>query len=154
MDLFFKDQSVHFLPNEQTISLEKVQNSLPFDFEGKLEFLSFYTSSDGGVFPYGAFFYRDLFYKVSKGEYNMLDVGCFFRVSEMEVLSNFTISTKCHMFKSINLLSFANDSSGNLYCVAETTGKIYYILHEGQGRITEIAPSFDIFCRNLTGKIR
>ena len=73
----FKENGVHFLPNEQKKASKEVENLLSIEFEGKNAVLLFYKSFDGGVFPDGAFLYRDSFFNVKKNDYNMLDIGCF-----------------------------------------------------------------------------
>lgn len=83
----FKGNGVRFLPNEQKKASKEVENLLSIEFEGKNAVLLFYKSFDGGVFPDGAFLYRDSFFNVEKNDYNMLDIGCFFRVSELEIFS-------------------------------------------------------------------
>ena len=84
----------------------------------------------------------------------MLDIGCFFRVSELEIFSRLISLTKSSRDKEACLLSFANDSSGNIYCIEEGSGKVFYIHHEEEERVTEVAPSFLLFCENIKGEMR
>ena len=58
----FKENGVRFLPNEQKKASKEVENLLSIEFEGKNAVLLFYKSFDGGVFPDGAFLYRDSFF--------------------------------------------------------------------------------------------
>ena len=150
----FKENGVRFLPNEQKKASKEVENLLSIEFEGKNAVLLFYKSFDGGVFPDGAFLYRDSFFNVEKNDYNMLDIGCFFRVSELEIFSRLISFTKSSRDKEACLLSFANDSSGNIYCIEEGSGKVFYIHHEEEERVTEVAPSFLLFCENIKGEMR
>ena len=150
----FKENGVRFLPNEQKKASKEVENLLSIEFEGKNAVLLFYKSFDGGVFPDGAFLYRDSFFNVEKNDYNMLDIGCFFRVSELEIFSRLISLTKSSRDKKACLLSFANDSSGNIYCIEEGSGKVFYIHHEEEERVTEVAPSFLLFCENIKGEMR
>ena len=60
----FKENGVRFLPNEQKKASKEVENLLSIEFEGKNAVLLFYKSFDGGVFPDGAFLYRDSFFNV------------------------------------------------------------------------------------------
>ena len=150
----FKENGVRFLPNEQKKASKEVENLLSIEFEGKNAVLLFYKSFDGGVFPDGAFLYRDSFFNVEKNDYNMLDIGCFFRVSELEIFSRLISLTKSSRDKEACLLSFANDSSGNIYCIEEGSGKVFYIHHEEEERVTEVAPSFLLFCENIKGEMR
>lgn len=62
----FKENGVRFLPNEQKKASKEVENLLSIEFEGKNAVLLFYKSFDGGVFPDGAFLYRDSFFNVKK----------------------------------------------------------------------------------------
>ena len=150
----FKENGVRFLPNEQKKASKEVENLLSIEFEGKNAVLLFYKSFDGGVFPDGAFLYRDSFFNVRKNDYNMLDIGCFFRVSELEIFSRLISLTKSSRDKEVYLLSFANDSSGNIYCMEEGSGKVFYIHHEEEECMTEVAPSFLLFCENIKGEMR
>jgi hypothetical protein len=150
----FKENGVRFLPNEQKKASKEVENLLSIEFEGKNAVLLFYKSFDGGVFPDGAFLYRDSFFNVEKNDYNMLDIGCFFRVSELEIFSRLISLTKSSRDKEACLLSFANDSSGNIYCIEEDSGKVFYIHHEEEECVTEVAPSFLLFCENIKGEMR
>ena len=100
------------------------------------------------------FLYRDSFFNVEKNDYNMLDIGCFFRVSELEIFSRLISLTKSSRDKEACLLSFANDSSGNIYCIEEGSGKVFYIHHEEEECVTEVAPSFLLFCENIKGEMR
>lgn len=150
----FKENGVRFLPNEQKKASKEVENLLSIEFEGKNAVLLFYKSFDGGVFPDGAFLYRDSFFNVEKNDYNMLDIGCFFRVSELEIFSRLISLTKSSRDKEACLLSFANDSSGNIYCIEEGSGKVFYIHHEEEEYVTEVAPSFLLFCENIKGEMR
>ena len=150
----FKENGVRFLPNEQKKASKEVENLLSIEFEGKNAVLLFYKSFDGGVFPDGAFLYRDSFFNVEKNDYNMLDIGCFFGVSELEIFSRLISLTKSSRDKEACLLSFANDSSGNIYCIEEGSGKVFYIHHEEEERVTEVAPSFLLFCENIKGEMR
>lgn len=150
----FKENGVRFLPNEQKKASKEVENLLSIEFEGKNAVLLFYKSFDGGVFPDGAFLYRDSFFNVEKNDYNMLDIGCFFRVSELEIFSRLISLTKSSRDKEACLLSFANDSSGNIYCIEEGSGKVSYIHHEEEECVTEVAPSFLLFCENIKGEMR
>lgn len=150
----FKENGVRFLPNEQKKASKEVENLLSIEFEGKNAVLLFYKSFDGGVFPDGAFLYRDSFFNVEKNDYNMLDIGCFFRVSELEIFSHLISLTKSSRDKEACLLSFANDSSGNIYCIEEGSGKVFYIHHEEEECVTEVAPSFLLFCENIKGEMR
>ena len=150
----FKENGVRFLPNEQKKASKEVENLLSIEFEGKNAVLSFYKSFDGGVFPDGAFLYRDSFFNVEKNDYNMLDIGCFFGVSELEIFSRLISLTKSSRDKEACLLSFANDSSGNIYCIEEGSGKVFYIHHEEEECVTEVAPSFLLFCENIKGEMR
>ena len=150
----FKENGVRFLPNEQKKASKEVENLLSIEFEGKNAVLLFYKSFDGGVFPDGAFLYRDSFFNVEKNDYNMLDIGCFFRVSELEIFSRLISLTKSSRDKEACLLSFANDSSGNIYCIEEGSGKVFYIHHEEEECVTEGAPSFLLFCENIKGEMR
>ena len=150
----FKENGVRFLPNEQKKASKEVENLLSIEFEGKNAVLLFYKSFDGGVFPDGAFLYRDSFFNVEKNDYNMLDIGCFFRVSELEIFSRLISLTKSSRDKEACLLSFANDFSGNIYCIEEGSGKVFYIHHEEEEYVTEVAPSFLLFCENIKGEMR
>ncbi|QUB42349.1 SMI1/KNR4 family protein [Porphyromonas sp. oral taxon 275] len=78
----------------------------------------------------------------------------FFRVSELEIPSRLISLTKSSRDKEAYLLSFANDSSGNIYCIEEGSGKVFYIHHEEEECVTEVAPSFLLFCENIKGEMR
>lgn len=81
-------------------------------------------------------------------------LAVFFRVSELEIFSRLTSLTKSSRDKEAYLLSFANDSSGNIYCIEEGSGKVFYIHHEEEEYVTEVAPSFLLFCENIKGEMR
>ena len=81
-------------------------------------------------------------------------LAVFFRVSELEIFSRLISFTKSSRDKEACLLSFANDSSGNIYCIEEGSGKVFYIHHEEEERVTEVAPSFLLFCENIKGEMR
>ena len=62
----FKENGVRFLPNVQKKASKEVENLLSIEFKGKNAVLLFYKSFDGGVFPDGAFLYRDSFFMLKK----------------------------------------------------------------------------------------
>lgn len=148
----FKENGVRFLPNEQKKASKEVENLLSIEFEGKNAVLLFYKSFDGGVFPDGAFLYRDSFFNVEKNDYNMLDLGCFFRVSELEIFSRLISFTKSSRDKEACLLSFANDSSGNIYCIEKGSGKVFYIHHEEEECVRKLPHHFFFFVKTSKGK--
>src|SRR5690554_7807604 len=80
-NIFFTDPNLILKENKSNLTQEEILKSIPFDFQGKENFLTFYSLYNGIVFPYGAFFYRDSFYEVSSTDYNMLDIGAFFEIS-------------------------------------------------------------------------
>ena len=100
------------------------------------------------------FYIETPFSMLKKNDYNMLDIGCFFRISELEIFSRLISLTKSSRDKEAYLLSFANDSSGNIYCIEEGSGKVFYIHHEEEVCVTEVAPSFLLFCENIKGEMR
>lgn len=75
----FKENGVRFLPNEQKKASKEVENLLSIEFEGKNAVLLFYKSFDGGVFPDGAFLYRDSFFNVKKKRLQHAGYWLFFQ---------------------------------------------------------------------------
>ncbi|WP_158978795.1 SMI1/KNR4 family protein [Cellulophaga sp. L1A9] len=155
---FFTDPNLTFNETKSTLVEEDIVESIPFDFEGKKDFILFYTQYNGVVFPFGAFFYRDSFYEVRRDEYNLLDVGAFFEISNSEnsilkMWESFKADLRAKDISS-KYLPFGNDSSGNLFCIESKTGVVVYIQHENPKNITNVAPSFLDFCNKIQEEMR
>ncbi len=155
---FFTDPNLIFKENKSSLTQMNILKSIPFDFQGKKDFISFYTLYNGVVFPCGAFFYRDSFYKVSSNEYNLLDIGAFFEISNSEnsILKMWESLKEDLRTKEIThkYFPFGNDSSGNLYCIESKSGVIVYLQHESPKDIIEVAPSFLDFCNNIQSEMK
>lgn len=155
---FFTDPNLVLRGNNSKLTKEQVLDNIPFGFQGEKDFVDFYILYNGIVFPYGAFFYRDFFYKVSNNDYNMLDIGAFFEISD----SNHSIIKMWKSLKedlrtkkiSSKYFPFGNDSSGNLYCIEYKSGIVIYLQHECPQNITRVAPSFLDFCNKIQGRMR
>lgn len=157
-NIFFTDPNLKFKENKSNLTQEEILKNIPFDFQGKKDFIAFYSLYNGIVFPYSAFFYRDSFYEVSSNDYNMLDIGAFFEISN----SNNSIVKMWESLKedlitkeiASKYFPFGNDSSGNMYCIESKSGVVIYLQHETPKDITEVAPSFLDFCNKILGEMR
>lgn len=157
-NIFFTNPNLTLIENKSSLSEKEILNNIPFDFQGKQNFISFYTIYNGVIFPYGAFYYRDSFYKVSSNEYNLLDIGAFFEISNSEnsILKMWESLKNDLRTKEITskYFPFGNDSSGNLYCIEVKSGIVVYLQHETPKDITKVAPSFLDFCNNIQEEMR
>ena len=157
-NIFFIDNNLKFKANKSNLTQEDVLKNRPFAFHGENDFITFYTQYNGLVFPYGAFFYRDSFYQASSNDYNFLDVGAFFEISD----ANNSIEKMWKALKedletkelALKYFPFGNDSSGNLYCIESESGTVYYLTHENPKNITKVAPTFLEFCNKIQGEMR
>jgi hypothetical protein len=157
-NIFITNTNLILKENRSNLTQEDIFKSIPFDFKGKKDFIDFYSLYNGIVFPCGAFLYRDSFYEVSTADYNMLDIGAFFEISDS---NNSIIKIWESLKEDIRIkkiiskyLPFANDSSGNMYCIESNTGVIMYLQHETPENIIEVAPSFLDFCNKIQGEMR
>ncbi|AIM37880.1 hypothetical protein KO02_15185 [Sphingobacterium sp. ML3W] len=157
-NVFFINNDLKFKGNKSTLTQEDILKNISFAFQGQKDFVLFYTLYNGVIFPYGAFFYRDSFYEVSSNDYNFLDVGAFFEISN----SNNSIEKMWESLRedlrtkeiASKYFPFGNDSSGNLYCIESKSGIVVYFTHENPKDITEVAPSFLDFCNKIQGAMR
>jgi hypothetical protein len=156
---YFIDNNLQVKTNPQNLKKNEVDDMFTFSFEGKNDFINFYYNYNGVSFPNGAFFYRDKYYKISKGDYNMLDVGAFLPVSGND---NNTI---CNLRNALNenrrvkeyieqYFPFAIDSAGNFFLIEILSGKIFYLPMENPDNVTEVAPSFLDFCHGIDSIFR
>lgn len=155
---FFNDTSLVIKENQSELTSEKILETLPLQFPKKEDFVGFYCKYNGLIFPFGAFFYRDSFYEVSSADYNLLDIGAFLDISESDnsIQNMWKSLKKKERTKNIskNHLPFALDSSGNMFCIQLKSGIIYYLPHESPLDLTEVAPTFLDFCKNIRGEMR
>ena len=77
--LFINNQ-IPFENQWKNLSINDIEEAVPYDFFGKKEFIEFYLVTNGGNFTKGAYIYRDNFYSITKGDYNSLEVGSFFNI--------------------------------------------------------------------------
>jgi len=80
-NLFF-NQDLLFESSASILSEEQIKNILPFDFKGKDDFVKFYHWKNGGYFSKGAYFYRDIFFDVSKERFKTLSVESFYFIPQ------------------------------------------------------------------------
>ena len=152
------NEDVIFTTKKSHLTEKEIDDIIPYFFEGKEYFIQFYLNYNGMIFPNIAFFYRDLFYEVSKDEYNLLSIEAFFAINN----SNSTIFSIWNAVKENNRVKmfanyhipFAINSSGDIFWIELPTGKIKYICMETPDNIILVAPSFIDFCRGIQANIR
>lgn len=127
---FFKE--IEFEVDGAEINDEQIKYSIPYDFNGKNDFIDFYKIYNGIDFPDGAFIKRSKFYVVSDDEYDELEVECFYEmpnslVEIWEATKEHSLHAKLFAEQHI---PFARDAAGNDFWIEIDTGMIKYVSWE------------------------
>lgn len=158
-DVIFNDS----LPG---LSIELLETMLPENFPGRHDFMSFYSTHNGGYFDGGAYIYRKDIYNLKPDDYNLLEIEAFNFIpthqnqthprlmSTSEILE----SRRVHYKENSNFLSnnipFAGDAGDNDFWIDTSTGIIRYTRTENLSdfsRAILVAPNFRTFCNAIRG---
>ena len=167
--LFINNQ-IPFENQWKNLSINDIEEAVPYDFFGKKEFIEFYLVTNGGKFTKGAYIYRDNFYSITKGDYNSLEVGSFFNIPLIgdNEDSEYTMSIPDAIdrrqghsdeFDEFTLFNipFADNFGDNDFWIDIQTGEIKYVDYEScydPNDAIIVAPSFVDFCQKLQDKRR
>lgn len=162
----FLNKNIVFIQNWKCINLADIEEIIPNNFFGRQEFINFYLLNNGGVFSNGAFFYRDIFYKIKNDLYLPIEISSFYyipKIGDRERSEYLTSIMEANADRqgfsdfiddilTFDLL-FATNFSGNDFCIDGQTGEIKYIDYNNEDVIV-VAPSFKDFCENIQQKRR
>ncbi|STZ64206.1 Uncharacterised protein [Moraxella lacunata] len=162
----FLNKNIIFTQHWKSINLADIEEIIPNNFLGRQDFIDFYLLNNGGLFHHGAFFYRDVFYKIENDLYLPIEISSFYympKIGDKEkseyLTSIIEANTDRHGFSDFidDILDFdvifATNFSGNDFCIDGQTGEIKYIDYHDENAII-IAPSFKEFCEHIQPKRR
>lgn len=146
-----------------------IESMLPSKFKGREHFIDFYSKYNGGYFDGGAFIYRDLFYKITSKDHNLLEIESFHYIetpsilqhprllSIKEVINNKKISYPRNSEFFQNNIPFAGNCGDNDFWLDTATGIVKYTAMEddiGPNNAILVAPSFLDFYTQIQGSRR
>jgi len=146
------------------ITEEQIGSSVPESFPGKDAFVEFYLLRNGLFIPGGAYFYRSRFREISPGDFDAISVDNFYFIPRFPGETHDMLASIHHARSHLwrwrperrsffeSHLPFACDGSGNDYWIEISSGRVKFILLEGnggEGEIVDVAPTFDDFASNL-----
>jgi len=161
---FFADKITFNYPGE-VIGEEEIDEI--DDFPGKEDFINFYITHNGGDFTYGAWFFPEDCYKVSRSGDPYITLGVFlpiptehntgeFKEVTMEDIKD-SIVEKYSDFEDFVLfhIPFALDVTDNPFWIDIQSGEIKYTdfeeSHNPDDAIT-VASSFKEFCKRIENR--
>ena len=140
---FFTDPNLKFEVLNDGSTKERINSVIPYDFEGKDDFIRFYRMYDGVYFPDGAWISGH-----EMTDYGM-EVEFIYRLEDIIKMreANSERSATAKMFVETHI-PFARDAAGNEFYIEIPTGAIKYVnleydIEEG---LSDAAPNFKEFC--------
>ncbi|AXF22760.1 SMI1/KNR4 family protein [Burkholderia pyrrocinia] len=167
----FQGEGFDFCDQGPAISAEIVNEVLSgADFNGMDDFVEFYVKSNGGYFNGGAYFYRDKFFTLTRGDYDSMEIESFYYIGERyfdEDEVNLRSAEKVRKLRGKfsekrdifcrKHFPFAGDAGDNDFWIDMETGEIKYVLWESEENvddIIDIAPAFSDFVNNIVPRRR
>ncbi|MCC8457800.1 MULTISPECIES: SMI1/KNR4 family protein [Photorhabdus] len=166
---FFSDHNLRFEQSLHGLSESEINAVIPNAFNGKDFFMKFYIANNGGYFNGGAYLYRDVFYTVLAGDYNLMEIEGFNFISrkfydDSQYLLSINEVWELRKGYSRNIkefakshFPFAGDAGDNDYWIDMNSGYIKYIRWESDDNPDNaiiVAPTFYDFCMNLQAERR
>ncbi|AYH07716.1 SMI1/KNR4 family protein [Pectobacterium parmentieri] len=161
---FFSDPNIKIKHSLNGLSEQTINSLLPYSFPGKDFFVDFYIAYNGGYLEGGAFYYRDVFYNIHDGDYNLMEVEGFNFIpqniddSSSHILSLIDVWRRRKKYSEeikkfcLSHFPFAADAGDNDYWIDIKSGCVKYIRWENDdnpNNAVMISPSFYDFCINL-----
>ena len=156
-----KSKNITLTHNGEKVSLEDINEVIPFDFIDKENLINFYTSYNGGVFEEKIFFP----YEFENNKYNLIIEG-FYKFSSIDfkkilsdsiekiILIRSGYSEEFDDFMDFHF-PFAYGAGGDFWIDIQT-GEVKFSDYELEGYNTEaiitVASSFSDFCMKLFKK--
>jgi len=147
-NIFFSNQNLNFQILNEGLTRDGIDNIIPYDFNGKEDFIQFYLAHDGVYFPDGAAISRSEFRKKADDECDELEIEVIYRKEQLikmwEAIKERSAETKKFVETHV---PFAGDAAGNDFFIEIPTGIVKYVSweYELEG-ILEVAKNFREFC--------
>src|SRR4051812_23958358 len=126
-----------------SITEEQICASVPESFPGKDAFVEFCLLRNGLFIPGGAYFYRSRFHEILPGDFDAISVDNFYFVTRFPGEAHDMLVSMQHARSHLwrmrpelrpfieSHLPFACDGSGNAYWIEMNSGRVKFVLLEG-----------------------
>lgn len=148
----FITKSIVFKPYEDSVDKKQIEDLLPFEFEGKDDFVEFYLLHNGVYFPDGVRLSTEPFIPTYERAYNMHEVELFYPIRRIKSMWDAIKEQGFEVERFLeNHFPFARDAGGNNYFIEVPSGEISYVsweygIEEG---LALVASSFKDFCCSM-----